>query len=76
MKEPQEGTVGEGLDDTQRCLNAADHAAAAGADFTPTAAEAARIERGRELKRKIAIQELMALLDDVIWQATLQEDST
>lgn len=59
MKTPAEGVVEEGLDDDLRCLNAADHAAAAGADFVPTAAEAARIKRGQELKRRLAIQDLI-----------------
>lgn len=45
---PAEGVPGTHLDDAH-CLAAADHARAS-SDFTPTAAERQRIERGEELR--------------------------
>lgn len=52
---PTEGKPGEGLDDDERCLHCAQHAAemerSGDPDYKPTEAERLRIQRGRQLLR-------------------------
>lgn len=44
-----EGAVGDGLEDALHCRAAAEHARDRRDECAPTAAEAARIQRGQEL---------------------------